>query len=79
MKQLLARVRAVMNKPRVMHYIDIFLAGAGTALYWNRDELFGAHGLTVVGSIAFGAAVAGLKLVFEAFRKDFNLPAPPTS
>lgn len=77
MKTLLRRVAAVVNRPRVMHYLDIFVAATGTALYYNRDRLLGAHGLDLVGSIVFGACVAGLKAVVEAFRKSGQLPAPP--
>lgn len=74
MKNLLKRIRAVVNKPRVMHYADIFLAAFGTALYWNRDRLLGAHGLNIVGSLVFAGAVAGGKAVIEAYRKNVNLP-----
>lgn len=79
MKNLFARLWAVVNKPRVMHYIDIFLAATATALYWNRDKLLGAHGLNVVGSLVFGAAVAGAKAVVEAYRKNFTPPPPPAA
>lgn len=80
MKTFLRRVYATVNRPRVMHYLDIFVAGTGTALYYNRDRLLGAHGLNLVGSIVFGACVAGLKAVIEAFRKSGNLPpAPPAA
>lgn len=70
MKKLLAKVRAIVNRPRVMHYLDIFLAGTGTALYYDRDRLLGAHGLNVVGCIVFGACVAGGKAMLEAYRKS---------
>lgn len=74
MKTILKRLGAVVNRPRVMHYADIFLAGTLTALWVNRDQLLGAHGLNLVGSIAFGALVAGAKAVIEAFRKNGQLP-----
>lgn len=77
MKKLTAKVRAILNRPRVIHYIDIFAAGTGTALYYNRDHLLGAHGLNVVGAIAFGACVAGLKAVIEAYRKSTPSAPPP--
>jgi len=78
-KNGIKRLAAVVNKPRVMHYADIFIAGTVTALYWNRDQLLNAHGLNIVGSIAFGACVAGGKAVVEAFRKDFTPPSSPPS
>ncbi len=70
LRKAAATVRAIVTRPRVVHYIDIFLAATGTALYWNRDKLLGAHGLNIVGSLVFGAAVAGLKAVIEAYRKS---------
>jgi hypothetical protein len=70
----LKRLKAIFTKPRVMHYADIFIAATGTALWWNRYQLLNAHGLNIVGSIAFGASVAGGKAVVEAFRKDFTPP-----
>lgn len=75
MKKLYARIRAILNRPRVVHYADVFLAGTGTALYYNRDHLLGAHGLNIVGSIVFGACVTGGKAVIEAYRK--SVPTPP--
>lgn len=76
LKAIAARLRAIANRPRVMHYADIFIAGTGTALYYNRDRLLGAHGLNVVGSIAFGACVAGGKAVIEAYRKSVGPKQP---
>lgn len=70
LKKLAARARAIANRPRVMHYADIFVAGTGTALYFERDKILGAHGLNAVGCLVFGAAVAGGKAVIEAYRKS---------
>lgn len=77
MKTLVRRLAAIVNRPRVMHYLDIFAAGTVTALYYNRADLLGAHGLNIVGSVVFGACVAGAKAAFEAYRKSFLPPAPP--
>jgi hypothetical protein len=70
MKALLARVRAIVNKPRVMHYIEIFAAAFAMAVYYNRADILGAHGLNVLGSVVFAACVAGAKAVLEAYRKS---------
>lgn len=79
MKKLYRRLAAILNRPRVVHYIDVFLAGTGTALYFDRDRLLGAHGLNVVGCIVFGACVAGGKAVLEAYRKSARTtPTAPT-
>lgn len=77
MKTAIAFVRRLVNRPRVMHYLDIFLAGTATALYWDRDRLLGAHGLNAVGCLVFGACVAGLKAVIEAYRKTVPAAPPP--
>lgn len=72
--KLVAKARAIVNRPRVMHYVDIFLAATGTALYFERDRLLGAHGLNAVGCVVFGACVTGGKAVVEAYRK--SVPPP---
>jgi hypothetical protein len=77
MKKFAAHARAILNRPRVVHYLDIFVAGTGTALYFERDKILGAHGLNAVGCLVFGAAVAGGKAVIEAYRK--SVPAIPTT
>lgn len=80
LKKVGAKVRAIITKPRVMHYADIFLAGTGAALYYNRDHLLGAHGLNAVGCVVFGACVAGLKAVIETYRKSVpSSPTPPAA
>jgi hypothetical protein len=76
-RKLAAKARAILTKPRVMHYLDIFVAGTATALYYNRYDLLGAHGLHVLGSLAFGACVCGAKAVIEAYRKSTS--AEPTT
>lgn len=70
MKKFFAKARAVLNRPRVVHYTDIFIAGTVTALYFERQDLLGAHGLNAVGCLVFGAAVTGGKAVLEAYRKS---------
>lgn len=70
MKTLVSKVRALLTRPRVVHYLDIFLAGTGTALWFERDRLLGAHGLNALGCLVFGAAVTGAKAVLEAYRKS---------
>lgn len=77
-KATAAKIRTILNRPRVVHYLDIFLAGTVTALYFERDRLLGAHGLNAVGCLVFGAAVAGGKAVLEAYRKSVG-PKPPAS
>jgi hypothetical protein len=76
---MLARLRALANRARVMHYVDIFLAAFGMALLYNQQDLLGAHGLNAVKSAVFAASVAGGKAAFEAFRKSTpaKAPAPP--
>lgn len=77
MKKLIATTGKIVNRPRVMHYLDIFVAATATALYWDRDRLLGAHGLNALGCVAFGACVGGLKAVIEAYRKTVPATAPP--
>lgn len=72
-----AKIRAIVTRPRIIHYVDIFIAGTGVALYYNRDHILGAHGLDALGCIAVGACVAGLKAVIEAYRN--SVPTPPSS
>lgn len=75
-KKLSAKLRSIITRPRVIHYVDIFLAGTGVALYYNRDHILGAHGLDALGCIAVGACVAGLKAVIEAYRKSVPTSTP---
>lgn len=77
MKNLLAKIAAIVNRPRVQHYLEIFAASTGAALWFQRDQLLGAHGMDAVGCIVFGATVAGGKAVLEAYRKGFKLPPVP--
>lgn len=79
MRKLFAKIRAIATRPRVIHYVDIFLAGTGVALYYNRDHILGAHGLDALGCIAVGACVAGLKAVIEAYRKSVPAASLPPS
>lgn len=75
MKALAARLRAVFNRPRVVHYADIFFAASAVDLGANQQHILGAHGLNAIKSVAAGAAVVGVKAVIEAYRK--SVPSPP--
>lgn len=77
MKNVFARLYAVMNKPRVMHYADIFVGAFAVELAFEREQILGAHGLNALGCVAIAAATAGAKAVVEAYRKSFTPPAPP--
>lgn len=70
MSKLLTKARATLNRPRVMHYLDIFLAAFGVALLFNKQHLLDAHGLNAVKATIEAAAVTGGKAVFEAYRKS---------
>jgi len=65
----------LLNKGRVLHYTDIFLAAFAVSLLYNKQHLLDAHGLNAVKSVAFAASVAGGKAVFEAYRKS-QAPVP---
>jgi hypothetical protein len=79
MSKLFSRARAVVNRPRVQHYIEIFVAATGSALFYQRDQILGAHGLDAVGCLVFGACVVGVKAAMESYRKGFEFPQPPAS
>lgn len=79
MKALVSKVRAIANRPRVMHYADIFLAAFAVELVYERDQILGAHGLNALGCLAAAASVAGGKAVIEAYRKSVRTPAPPAA
>jgi hypothetical protein len=76
-KSIFARIGAVLNKPRVMHYLDIFVAAFAVELGFERDRILGAHGLNALGCVGVAAAVAGGKAVIEAYRKSFTPPTVP--
>ena len=67
---MLAQLKAILNRGRLLHYADIFLAAFGMALLYNQQDLLGAHGLNAIKSIVFAACVAGGKAVLEAYRKS---------
>lgn len=77
MKNLVSKIARILNRPRVLHYVDIFLAGFAVSLAANKDHLLGAHGLGVWKSLAAGAAIAGAKAVIETYRKSTPLPSVP--
>lgn len=70
MKQPVSRLRGLFNRGRVLHYVDIFAAAFGMALWYDRAHLLDAHGLNAVGCVIFGACVVGAKALLEVFRKS---------
>lgn len=72
-KNAAAAVKRVLTRPRILHYLDIFLAAFVIELGSNDLHLLGAHGLDAWKAAAIAAAIAGGKAVFEAYRK--SLPA----
>lgn len=78
MKKLYAKVRAIVNRPRIMHYVDIFLAAFGVALLFNKQHILDAHGLNALKAIIEACAVTGAKATFEAYRKSLPAAADPT-
>lgn len=70
LKSLVRKARAIANRPRVVHYADIFLAAFGVELVYEREQILGAHGLNALGSLALAASVVGVKAVIEAYRKS---------
>lgn len=67
----------ILNKGRVLHYADIFLAAFAASLLYNKQHLLDAHGLNAAKSVAFAASVAGAKAVIEAYRKSQAPAAAP--
>lgn len=68
-------MKKAINKGRILHYADIFIAAFGMALLYNKEDFLGAHGLNAVKSLAFAASVAGGKAVIEAYRKSQAIQA----
>lgn len=79
MRALLARVRAVLNPGRLMHYADIFVAASFVFAVGNYTHLLGAHGVDAYKSFAFAALAAGGKAVIEMYRKAHAKPAVAAS
>lgn len=71
------KLKSLVNRGRVAHYVDIFVAAFAMALLYNKENLLGEHGLNALKSVAFAACVAGGKAVFEAYRK--SVPAAATA
>lgn len=62
-------IAGILNKGRLLHYLDIFIAASVVDLGANQQHILGAHGLNAAKSIAAGAAIAGVKALIEAYRK----------
>lgn len=74
MKTFIAATRKLLNRPRVLHYVDIFVAAFAAALLFNKQHLLDAHGLNAVKAVVEASMVTGGKAVLEAYRKSL----PPT-
>lgn len=66
----MSQLKQILNRGRLLHYADIFLAAFGLQLLYNQQQILGAHGLNALKSVAFAACVVGGKAVIEAYRKS---------
>lgn len=66
-KKLLAAVRAILSKGRVLHYLDYFLAGAILWLASHHQQILTGHSWH---ALVYGAAGAGVKATLELYRKS---------
>jgi hypothetical protein len=74
-QRVMRRIGAVATRGRMMHYVDIFVAGSLVDLGANQQHVLGAHGMNAWKSLAAGAAIAGAKAVLEALRKTRSAPS----
>jgi hypothetical protein len=72
------KLAGLLNRGRLLHYADIFIAAFVVDLGENQQHILGAHGVNAWKALLQGAAVIGGKAVIEAYRKSSAAkPAAP--
>lgn len=67
---LFAKIRALLTRSRILHYLDVFVVAFVLSLGANKEHVLGAHGWNAWKALLFAAGTVGGKAVLEAWRKS---------